>query len=148
MTKPNAQNPDSTGELEFTPADVKANESIGWFIDGSRVYQVVSISPREIRPVGKLAQPAPESLNSAEIADTMPIESQEQPGADKPSESTGDIDKAIARFGDACYEHQNRNATQAEADLKALISEQTAKAYERGRRAEWELHHKEDNHGE
>lgn len=45
---------------QYTSAEVEANESIGWYVDGDEVKQVVTISPREVRTVGKLAQPKQE----------------------------------------------------------------------------------------
>lgn len=45
----------SQSQDEYTRADVEANKEIGWYVEGDTVIQVITISPREVRVVGKLA---------------------------------------------------------------------------------------------
>lgn len=38
-----------------TPEEVEANKSIGWYVNpGGGVYQVITLSPRKVKYIGKL----------------------------------------------------------------------------------------------
>lgn len=43
-----------TPKTTFTKAQVKANKSIGWYLAGQTIIQVVSVKTGEIRVVGRL----------------------------------------------------------------------------------------------
>lgn len=46
----------------ITLEELKINEPVGWYTNkGGVVYQVVTISPRKVRYIGKLEAPDPDS---------------------------------------------------------------------------------------
>jgi len=108
-----------------TPEELKANESIGWRVDRrGDVYQVVNISPRKVRYIGKLSEsptgnsPKSQPKDLPELGEILEKLGQDGSDAYQKYEASEDTDDAFTVYEEE-YDIAMKSAKQA---IEALFA--------------------------